>query len=181
LYTAYCLVPLGRLDEALEQIQRIRESTPLSLHVNAWLGWIRLYRREYGPAVDQFRRTLELDPSFGHARSGLVLALAELGRFEEALAVSESAWLLAVAGKKAEARRTLRQLIERSEREYVGGWELAYIHAALGEKDLAFQQLERSYQDHQPQLALLKVDPRMDPLRSDPRFRELVRKMNLEP
>jgi len=62
----------------------------------------------------------------------------------------------------------------------VGGYELAIIHAALGEQDLAFRQLERSYQDHQPHLANLRVDPLLDPLRSDPRFRELVRKMNLE-
>jgi len=88
--------------------------------------------------------------------------------------------MVALAGKQAEARRSLSHLIERSKREYVGGYELASIHAALGEKDLAFQQLERAYADHQPQLAHLKVDPRLDPLRSDPRFRGLVRKMNLE-
>ena len=187
LYPVYYLVPLGRLDEALERIQRSRESAPLSLNVNVWVGWIRLFRREYGLAVDQFRKTLELDPNFEFARTGLVVALAELGRFEEALAVRHSldyiehnAWVWALAGKQAEARRVLRQLIERSKREYVGGWELAWLHAALGEKDLAFQQLARSYQDHQPQLAHLKVDPRLDSLRSDPRFRELVRKMNLE-
>jgi hypothetical protein len=94
--------------------------------------------------------------------------------------VGVMAWVSVLAGKQVEARKTLSQLIERSKREYVGGYELAWIHAALGEKDLAFQQLARSYQDHQPQLAFLKVDPRLDPLRSDPRFPELVRKMNLE-
>ena len=186
LYSAYYLAPLGRLDEALEQIERARKSAPVSPNVNDWVGWILLYRREYGPAVDQFRKTLELDPSFEDAQRGLAVALAELGRFEEALAMSQKelvgvmAWVSVLAGRQVEARRTLSRLIERSKREYVGGYQLAWIYAALGEKDLAFQQLERSYQDHQPQLVHLKVDPRLDPLRSDPRLRALVRKMNLD-
>ncbi len=184
-YAAYYLAPMGQLDRALEDIQRIRGSAPLSLNVNSWIGWISLYRREYGPAIKQFRRTLELEPTFQHARRGLAVALAEMGRFEEALALTSDlpslkAWICATAGNQAEARRILDGLVERSRREYVGGYELAIIHAALSEQDLAFQQLERSYQDHQPQLANLQVDPRLDSLRSDPRFRELVRKMNLE-
>jgi len=183
-YGAYYLAPLGRLDDAFERIQQIRESAPLSMNVNAWLGWIRLFRREYGAAADQFRTTLELDPSFEYARTGLTVALTKLGRYEEALVVSDGtairAWGLALAGRQAEARRTLNQLIETAKREYVGGYELSWIYAALGEKDAAFRQLERSYHDHQPQLAHLKIDPRLDPIRSDPRFRELVRKMNLD-
>jgi len=184
-YAAYYLVPLGRLDQALEDIRRIKEAAPLSVNVNTWIGWILLYRREYGPAIDQLRSTLELEPTFEHARRGLAVALAELGRFEEALPLTSDlptfeAWICATAGNQAETRRILDGLVERSRREYVGGYELAIIHAALGEQDLAFRQLERSYQDHQPHLANLRVDPLLDPLRSDPRFRELVRKMNLE-
>jgi eukaryotic-like serine/threonine-protein kinase len=184
-YAAYYLVPLGRLDQALGDMRRIKESAPLSVNVNTWLGWILLYRREYGPAIDQLRSTLELEPTFEHARRGLAVALAELGRFEEALPLTSDmptfeAWIYARAGNQAEARRILEGLVERSRREYVGGYELAIIHAALGERDLAFRQLERSYQDHQSHLANLRVDPLLDSLRSDPRFRELVRKMNLE-
>jgi tetratricopeptide (TPR) repeat protein len=184
-YAGYYLVPLGRLDEALEEIRRVRESAPLSVNVNTWIGWILLYRREYGPAIDQLRSTLELEPAFEDARRGLAVALAQLGRFEEALPLTSDlpvfrAWICAMGGNQAEARKILDGLVERSRREWVGGYQLAIIHAALGEQDLAFQQLERSYQDHQPQLANLRVNPLLDSLRSDPRFRELVRKMNLE-
>jgi serine/threonine-protein kinase len=185
-YAAYYLVPLRRLDQALEDIRRIKESAPLSVNVNTWIGWILLYRREYGPAIDQLRSTLELEPTFEHARRGLAVALAQLGRFEEALPLTSDlptfkAWICATAGNRAEARRILDGLVERSRREYVGGYELAIIHAALGERDLAFRQLERSYQDHQPHLANLQVDPLLDSLRSDPSFRRLARQMNLEP
>jgi tetratricopeptide (TPR) repeat protein len=185
-YAAYYLVPLGRLDQALEDIRRVQESVPLSVNVNTWVGWIHLYRREYGPAIDQLRSTLELEPTFEHARRGLAVALAQLGRFEEALPLTSDlptfkAWICATAGNQAEARGILDGLVERSRREYVGGYELAIIHAALGEQDLAFRQLERSYRDHQPHLANLRVDPLLDSLRSDPRFRRLARKMNLEP
>ena len=184
-YAAYYLAPMGRLDEALEEIERARETAPLSVNISTNVGWIHFYRREYDLASGHFRKTLELEPGFVSARSGLAASLAEQGRFEDALAaghlrIAYSAWISALAGEQVKARRTLGQFIEESKREYVGGYELAWIHAALGEKDLAFHQLERSYQDHQPQLANLKVDPRMDPLRSDPRFRGLVRKMNLE-
>ncbi len=184
-YAVYYLVPLGRLDQALEDMRRIKESAPLSVNVNTMLGWILLYRREYGPAMDQLRSTLELEPTFEHARRGLAVALSQLGKFEEALRLTSDlptfkAWICAKAGSQAEARRILDGLVERSRREYVGGYEVAIIHAALGEQDLAFRQLERSYQDHQPHLANLRVDPLLDSLRSDPRFRELGRKMNLE-
>jgi TolB-like protein len=185
-YAAFYLVPLGRLDQALEDIRRIKESAPLSVNVITRLGWILLYRRENGPALDQFRSTLELEPTFEHARRGLAVTLSELGRFEEALPLTSDlptfeAWICAMAGNRAQARRILDGLVERSRREYVGGYELAIIHAALGERDLAFQQLERSYQDHQPHLANLRVDPLLDSLRSDPRYRRLAQQMNLEP
>ena len=78
------------------------------------------------------------------------------------------------------AREILHQLIELSKRQFISGYEIAHLHAALGESDLALAQLERAYREQQPQLARLKVDPMLDPLRSDPRFTALVRKMNLE-
>ena len=67
-----------------------------------------------------------------------------------------------------------------SKRQFISGSEIALLHAALGEPDLALAQLERAYREHEPQLARLKVDPMLDPLRSDARFITLVRKMNLE-
>ncbi len=183
-YAAYYLLPNGRLDEALREIQQAQESLPLSANIAAMAGWVRFFRREYGPAVEQFRNTLELEPDFLYARMGLAASLAQLERFSEASAAgapSETvAWLRALEGKGAESRRILNELLERSKREFIGGYELAHIHLALGENERALEQLERSYRDCQPQLANLKVDPRLDALRSDPRFVALVRKMNLD-
>jgi len=188
VYAAYYLAPLGRLEEALQVIRQNRESSPLSLNVNVWVGWIRLFRREYGAAEEQFRGTLELDPGFGYARTGLLTVLAQQGKFQEAQEannvsphIEHTAWLWAVSGRRAEARRTLNELIERYGQGYIGGYELAWIHAALGDTGAAIQELEKAYRNHEPALAHVKVDPRMDPLRADPRFRELLRKMCLEP
>jgi serine/threonine-protein kinase len=183
-YAAYYLLPNGRLDEALREIQQARYSLPLSANIATMAGWVRFFRREYALAVEQFRKTLELEPDFLYARMGLAASLAQLGRFGEASAVdppSETvAWLRALEGNKAESRGILSELLERSKREFIGGYELAHIHLALGENERALEQLERSYRDCQPQLANLKVDPRLDALRSDPRFAALVRKMNLD-
>ena len=183
-YASYYLLPAGRLDEALREVQLAAETAPLSANITTIAGWVRFFRQEYGLAIAQFRKTLELDPEFLYARMGLAASLAQQGNLREAAAVtapSETvAWLRTLEGKGAEARRMLDELVERSKREYIGGYELAHIHVALGEKQPALEQLERAYRDCQPQLANLKVDPRLDDLRSEPRFVALVRQINLE-
>ncbi len=181
---AYYFLPNGRLDEALSEMRIARDSAPASPNITTMTGWIRFFRREYALATDEFRKTLELEPTFTYAQMGLRVSLAQQGKLKEALALGEDveidAWLHALSGNAPEARRILKELIERSKREYVGGYELAHVYAALGESRLAFEQLERAFQDCQPQLANVNVDPRFDSIRPDPRFAALVRKMNLE-
>jgi len=84
------------------------------------------------------------------------------------------------AGNKAEAQKAIQQLIELSKQKR-GTWELALIYAGLGEKDRAFEWLERAYEVHDKGMCFLKVDPPLDPLRSDPRFQDLLRRMNFPP
>ncbi len=183
-YASYYLLPLGRLDEALREMQVALEIAPQSVQIIASAGWIHFYRRQYDLAVGSFRRALELDPSFGSAKGGLAIARAQQGEFWETPAGPDVpyyfGWIRAREGREGAAREILRQLIELSKRQYISGYEIALLHAALGEPDLALAQLERAYREHQPQLARLKVDPMLDPLRSHPRFIALVRQMNLE-
>jgi TolB-like protein len=182
-YAAYYLVPTGRFEEALREIRIARDIDPASPNIATMTGWVHFFRRDYVPAAAEFRKALELDHDFAYARMGLSTVLALQGDPAGALALNSSlettAWLHALLGHAAEARRLLKDMAERSRREYVGGYEMGYIHAALGETTLALQQLERSYDDCQPHLADLAVDPRLDSLRDLPRFQALVRKMNL--
>ena len=183
-YAAYYLLPTGRLDEALREIRIARDSAPVSPNIRTMAGWIHFFRREYGLAAGEFRATLELEAGFMYAREGLAVSLGQQRKLNEALAVSQypetTAWLNALLGNASEARRILNAMIERSQREYIGGYEIAHTYAALGEGSAAIEQLERAYHDCQPQLANVNVDPRFDRIRSHPRFTALVRKMNLE-
>jgi serine/threonine-protein kinase len=184
VYAAYYLLPTGHLDEALREIRIARDSAPVSPNIRTMTGWIHFFRREYGLAAAEFRATLELEPGFVYARQGLAVSLGQQRKLKEALAVSQypetTAWLHALLGDASEARRILNAMIERSRREYIGGYEIAHTYAALGEIRPAIEHLERAYRECQPQLANVNVDPRFDLLRSDPHFTALVRKMNLE-
>jgi serine/threonine-protein kinase len=183
-YSAYYLLPLGRLDEALREMQVALEIAPQSVQIIASAGWTHLYRRQYDLAVGSFRKALALDPSFGYAKAGLAIARAQQGEFWETPAGSDVpcyfGWIRAREGREGAARELLSQAVELSKRQYFSGCEIAHLHAALGEPDLALAQLERAYREQEPQLARLKVDLMLDPLRSDARFIALVRKMNLE-
>jgi serine/threonine-protein kinase len=182
-YAAYYLAPLGRLEEALRQMSTALETAPYSAQIAATAGWTHVYRRDYDSGATLFRRALELDPGLGEARAGLAIARALQGEFWETPAGPEVSyyfgWIRAREGKQDAARMILRQLIELSRRQYVSGYEIAQIHAALGEQDLALAQSERAFQEQQPQLSRLKIDPMLDPLHSHPRFTALVREMNL--
>lgn len=179
----YYLIPMGRLDEALSEMEMAQKAAPASPNIATMAGWVRFHRGEPEEAAALFRRTLELEPAFQYAKQGLAVSLGMMGRYREALAASEHtetrAWVHALTGNRAESRKLLERLKERSREEYVGGYELAQIHAALGETSAAMEELERAYRERQPQLANVNVDPRLGSLRDEPRFRELVRRMGL--
>jgi tetratricopeptide (TPR) repeat protein len=185
-YAAFYLSPLGRHSEALAEIEQARQLEPLSANINNSVGIIHMRRREYGIAADQFRKTLELAPDFTTARANLAVCYGLQGRFDEALAElrlidspATTAWVYATAGKTAEARKLLNQLERESRIRYIPGVDFALIYSALGERDLAMSSLERAYEEHEPRMAWLKVGPRFDPLRSDPRFQALLEKIGL--
>lgn len=191
---AVFLMSAGRFDEALAKNRRAQELDPLSLPINMTLGWILLTARQNDQSIDQLRKTLEMDPNFILAHHRLGLVYEQKGKYEEAIAefrqvvnlapgkplgIAALAHAYALSGKRAEAQRTLAELLEISKQRYVSPVSIALIYAALGEIDQAFAWLEKADQGHDGILVRLKVDPRFDSLRSDPRFIDLVRRVGL--
>jgi eukaryotic-like serine/threonine-protein kinase len=196
----YCVTlrRTGRFDQAIEEGKRAVELDPLSLPSNTILGITFHMARQYDQAIEQLRKTSELDPNYipTHCTLGAAYVQASMykegiAEFEKALVISPGNTLLisglgyayAVTGRKAEAQRVLDQLNEISKQKYVPALYSAGIHVGLGEKDKAFEWLEKSYADRSIGVGLEapKVDPIWDPLRSDPRFADLLRRMNLQP
>jgi serine/threonine-protein kinase len=182
----------GRFDKAVAEEKRALELDPVSVPFNRGLGLAFYYSRQYDPAIEQLRRTLELDPNFvpAHHFLGRAYVLRSmpkegLAEIEKALAISPgNTWTLselgyayAVVGRKAEAQKVLDQLNDLSKHKYVAATFLAHVYLGLGEKDKAIEWLEKAYEESF--LLGAKVDPIYDPLRSDPRFTDLLRRMNL--
>src|SRR2546430_11467889 len=141
-----------------------RSLDPLSLIINAELGSNYIVARQYEKAIEQLRKTIEMDSAFYYARYNLGEAFELTGDFQEALKEYQTAYRLgddpamlgfighayAVSGKKDEALKTLDQMKEISRQRYVPAYSIAQVYAALGEKDQAFEWLEKCYRDHDP-------------------------------
>ncbi len=192
-YATY-LAAMGRLDDAVAAEQRAQELEPLSLFINKNLGTMLFYARRYEQAVRQYRETIELDPAFGRTHFFLGLACETLGRYDEAIAEFESALAVSgrsavilaalgrtygLAGDRAAAFHVLDELSERSLREYVPAFSIAMLREGLGDRDQAFEWLEKAYDERSSWLTALNVDPLFDNLRSDSRFGTLIKKAGL--
>ncbi len=188
------LAPTGRLDEAIAELTRALELDPLSLPVGSNIGLLLYLARRYDEALDRFRRNLEMDRSFFYTNWQMALALEECGRYDEAIAALQKAIALsgtstlprailartyALAGKKSEASALLDELTELSTQTYVSPYRIAAIHAALGDKDRAFKWLEHAYEGRDGWMVWLAVDPVVDSLRSDQRFKNLLSRIGL--
>jgi TolB-like protein/Flp pilus assembly protein TadD len=194
-YAESGLVPLGQFDEAIAEARRALELDPLSLVINADVGTTLTSARRYDQAIEQLRKTVEMDPGFYYAHWTLGNALELKGRNEEAIAEYKKAialnddplppallgHLYAKIGRKDEALailKQLRELRESSKQRYVSPYNLALIHIGLGQREEAIQLLEETYEERDGyNIAFLKVEPMLDPLRGDPRFEALVQKI----
>ena len=178
----------------MAEVKLAQEADPLSLTISSTAGVILYNARRYDQAMEQLHKTLEMDPNYPSAHMWLGLAYEQLARGEAALAELQRAVSLAggepaelglrghtyaSAGRKAEAQRVLAELNERSKRSYVSPFDIALVYAGLGEKRQALEMLERAYEDHSFRLTWIKVWPQLDSLRGEPRFRDLMRRMNL--
>ncbi|MEK6407430.1 MAG: winged helix-turn-helix domain-containing protein [Acidobacteriota bacterium] len=182
---------MGRLDEALAEMKRAQECDPLSPVININIGGFLYYQRRYDQALEQFQKMAEIDPSFSWNPTWTGMAYLEKGDFTRAIAGfqqekqpwEQGVWGLGVAyarsGKPAAARNILSRFQEFARQRYVSPSAFILIYTALGEKDQAFAWLEKAYEERDFDLGVLKVDPKLDPLRSDPRFTDLLRRVGL--
>ena len=193
------LVPLGQFEEAIAEVKRALELDPLSLVINADVGTILTNARRYDQAIEQLRKTVEMDPGFYYAHWTLGDALELKGLNEEAIAEYKEAialnndplprallgHLYAKLRRKNEALailKQMRELRESSKQRYVSPFNLALIHVGLGQKDEAIQLLEETYEERDGyNIAFIKVEPFLDPLRGEPRFEALVQKVFAAP
>jgi serine/threonine-protein kinase len=190
------LTAMGRMDEALVEIKRAQELDPLSLIINTDVGLFFFLQRQYDEAAELCGKPLEMDPNFAVARFAHGLALEQMERYEEAAGEFQQAMAIsggnpiylsalgharAIAGSVEEAWKILSELLVLSSRRYVSPYSTATVYAGLGETDKAFTWLERALEEHSVWLGHLhlRVDPRLDCLRSDPRFVLLLRQMGL--
>jgi TolB-like protein/DNA-binding winged helix-turn-helix (wHTH) protein/Tfp pilus assembly protein PilF len=193
---ALSLMWRGRLDEALNQIKLARELDPLSLVINANLGFILSGAHQYDQAIEQLRKTLEMDPNFAYAhyRLGQIDVLKGMNaeavpELEKAIALSggsprataELGLSYARMGRRSDTLRLLSDLKERSKLRYVSPFDLAVIYGGLGDKGRTLECLEKAYDERSTSLNLLKLSPAFVAVRSDPRFTQLVRRIGLPP
>jgi TolB-like protein/DNA-binding SARP family transcriptional activator/Tfp pilus assembly protein PilF len=187
-WLANYLVARGRFDEAVKAMRRAQETDPLSLIASAAMGWIHYYRRDYAGAVQQCRRTLDLNGKFEQAWLWGGSAEEAAGHYREAVSMLQQAAELshrsaivltalgrahALSGDQATSRAVLEEL-RRDHANYLPAYEMAKLHLALGERAEALTWLHRAYEQRSHSIAFLAVDPQLDPLRSDPTFRALV-------
>jgi TolB-like protein/DNA-binding winged helix-turn-helix (wHTH) protein/Tfp pilus assembly protein PilF len=190
---AFLLMQVGQLEEALAEMKRAKELDPLSLIINADLGWAFYLARQYDDAISQLRSTLELDSKFVRARFLLGRVYTAEGMYEKAIPEFQKAVDLsgnspvyvaglgygyAAAGKKSKAIELLNELAERAKQEYVAPYDVALVYVGLDQVDQAFIWLEKAYEVHSDFKDELKLVPILDPLRDDPRFQDLLRRMN---
>ncbi|MGI8618146.1 MAG: protein kinase domain-containing protein, partial [Gemmatimonadaceae bacterium] len=192
---ARALSSFERHEEALAAALTSVSLDPLSGFIHTVLGDSYYFARQYEKAVLSYRMSIELDPRFDGAHTDLARALEALGRFEEARAAYETgrtlaggvagpsfglAHLEAAGGNVAEARRILDELTAARSTRVVSAWGIGAVHASLGDVDEAFRWLEIAVQEQASGLILLRVHPRLEPIRSDPRYWPLVRRVGLD-
>jgi TolB-like protein/Tfp pilus assembly protein PilF len=194
LWYARDLSRMGRVDEALKEILRAQELDPLSLIINDNVGEVYGWAHQYDKALEQLRKTLEMDPNFARTHLDLGVTYEYKGMFDEAIAEFQKARELGgenwpelrvplqhayeASGYRGYYQEQLRLLKERSKQSYVAPATIATIYARLGDKESAFTWLEKA-QRERTGLFFIKVEPVFDPMRSDPRFRDLLHRAGL--
>jgi serine/threonine-protein kinase len=187
------LAAVGRAQESIAELTLAQELDPASLIISAAAARPYYNARRYDEAIAQSFKTLELDSSFTRALFWLGLSYEQTSRIPEAVRTLERLVTLAplpvyqaalghayaVAGRRADAERVLEELQAQGRSGYVASFDIATIHAGLGNRSELLDWLERAYEGRATYLPFVNVDPRFDAFRADPRFRELVRRMGL--
>jgi|SRR4051812_38765247 len=184
----------SRFDEAIAEFKRGVEVDPTSLIVQTELANAYYLAHRFDEAIAQCRKALELDPTFDFAILWVAQAHEQKGMYQEALqelnklkrSGETSVWVLAEVGSceaglghRAEAEKIIEQMKQRIGREYVDPTLIAYVYIVLGEKDQAFAWLERGFQERAGNIPWMKIEPKFDPLRQDPRLADLIRRIGI--
>jgi DNA-binding winged helix-turn-helix (wHTH) protein/Flp pilus assembly protein TadD len=190
---ATLLAVTERLDEALEEIRRARELDPLSVVIGMQMAWILYLAGDFQGAIEQSWKALTLEPKFAAAQHTLGLAYEQIGLIDEAIiefqnarscsvhnpaAIAALGHAYSLAGEAREARRTLEELAEMSQRRYVSPYWKSVVCVGIGAHDLALQALNECWEQHDVWLILLRVDPRLDPIRDNTQFCRLLKQIN---
>jgi tetratricopeptide (TPR) repeat protein len=184
---AWFLVAMGRFDEGIDQIKLAQRLDPLSPLANSDVGWVYLMARRYDDAIEQINRTLELEPSFGSALACLERAYMLKGQSREALetmlkAMGEDSASLRdrdpAQSMKLLYRKRLERTLEAMKTGLASPYNTATICMAAGERNQALAFLERAYNERDPMLVAAKADPLFDGVRADPRFADLLRRLD---
>ncbi|MEO7674269.1 MAG: tetratricopeptide repeat protein [Pyrinomonadaceae bacterium] len=180
---------LGRHEEAVVEFRRALEIDPFSLIINRSYGESLLYDRKFDEAIAQLKKTVELDATFAGAHSSLAVvyqvkgshaeSVEEVTKFLELVGSAETAALMRESYARGGRHGFLRAMTGKHRPADVPPFIAATFHAELGEKDEAIAELNNAYENREIFLPL-KVDPRLDPLRDDPRFTDLLRRVGLE-
>ena len=193
LYAGY-MISRGRVDEAIAASNRARELDPLSLAISVQKGFILENARRSDEAIEQLRGVITLDQNHYQAYWMLGHTYACSGRFDEGVEAAQKAVELSgrapgalgilgfaygLAGRKTEATKVLNELLDLNNRRYVTPAAIAWVYIGLGDKDHAFEWLEKAYQERSNFIAYLSVVPLADSLRSDSRFSDLLRRVGL--
>jgi serine/threonine-protein kinase len=192
-YAGY-LAKMKRHNEAIAEIKRAQELDPLSLYFNLLVGLGYYRARQYDQALEQYKKTLEMDPTYYPIRIRLAEVYREKGMYQQALdelskgneasghyseSLAMTGYIYAITGRHEEAQKMIDKLKDRSSHRYVSPYHIAVVYSGLGEKDLAFEWLEKAYLDRSMLLSFINITPLFDNLRSDPRFANLLQKLKL--
>ena len=193
-YGQIYLAPTGRVDEALTEIKRGLDLEPLDINMGATLAWAYSVARQDDKALEQAKKTYDLDPVHPIGRWILSQIYTDTGRYQEAISLSEQ-WLqtdptnqfalrdagiaYAKAGRRDKAEEMISRFREISKTQYIPSCRIAAIYGELGERDKAFEELRKAFELRDWELYRLNADPYWRPLRDDPRFKEVLKRLNL--
>jgi len=192
---AHLLSNTGRHDEAIAEGRRARELDPLSLITNTLEGHFLFYGGRESEAIARYNKTLEIEPNFWIARGGLGRVYISQGQYAEAIAelnkarefsrgsiepITQLGYALAKSGNREQAQAIIAELKSLAAENFVPAYSFAVIYNGLGEKDEALNYLEKSFQEREVQMSFVKIDTRWDEFRTNPRFVEIIKRMNLE-
>jgi eukaryotic-like serine/threonine-protein kinase len=195
LWYSDLLVQHNRAAEASREVRTAQQLDPLSLITNSNYAIVLYFLRQYDQAIEQGRKTLDLDPNLLAGHNVMAWAALQQGRPNEAVEIHKKAlasggaaatlsslgYAYALAGKRQEARALLERLLHQAEQRYVPPYFIARIYTGLGEQERALDWLERSEADRSPWTLSLAVEPQFEPLRSAARYRALVQRLGLTP